>query len=135
MEGWDGTNDGRPSELTRRRWRNFGRSGAAWIWGGEAVAVCVDGRANPNQLALTDAPASSLEALRHELLTQARAGGGEPFIGLQLTHSGRWSRPRSTFLYACRKIAGMTGLEHSVHGQLVEWCPMPLSTASPSRLR
>ena len=52
MEGWDGTPDGRPTDLTRRRWGSFGRSGAALIWGGEAFAVRHDGRANPNQLAL-----------------------------------------------------------------------------------
>ena len=40
-------------ELTRRRWRNFGISGAKLIWGGEAVAVRHDGRANPNQLLMT----------------------------------------------------------------------------------
>ena len=28
MEGWDGTTAGEPSDLTRRRWRNFGLSGA-----------------------------------------------------------------------------------------------------------
>ena len=28
MEGWDGTRDGAPSDLTRRRWRHFGGSGA-----------------------------------------------------------------------------------------------------------
>ena len=39
MEGWDGTREGEPSDLTRRRWRNFGLSGAKLIWGGEAVAV------------------------------------------------------------------------------------------------
>jgi len=39
MEGWDGTEDGRPSELTLRRWQRFGASGAKLIWGGEAVAV------------------------------------------------------------------------------------------------
>ena len=50
MEGWDGTRDGMPTELTRRRWQRFGRSGAGWIWGGEAVAVRADGRANPHQL-------------------------------------------------------------------------------------
>ena len=44
MEGWDGTADGRPSDLTRRRWGSFGRSGAALIWGGEAFAVRHDGR-------------------------------------------------------------------------------------------
>ena len=37
MEGWDGTPDGRPSDLTIRRWRNFGLGGAKLMWGGEAV--------------------------------------------------------------------------------------------------
>jgi len=47
MEGWDGTPEGIPTELTIRRWQNFGKSGAKLIWGGEAVAVHPDGRANP----------------------------------------------------------------------------------------
>jgi len=94
MEGWDGTHDGRPSALTVRRWRHFGGSGAAWIWGGEAVAVRADGRANPNQLLLTDATAVAIGMLRHELVDAAQAAGHErPLVGLQLTHSGRWSRP------------------------------------------
>src|SRR5215831_8044171 len=46
MEGWDGTADGSPSEYTFRRWRRFGRSGGKLIWGGEAVAVSHEGRAN-----------------------------------------------------------------------------------------
>src|SRR3954471_12514466 len=54
MEGWDGTTDGQPSEHTIRRWRNFGLSGAKWIWGGEAFAVQGDGRANPNQIGIID---------------------------------------------------------------------------------
>src|SRR5438552_14471555 len=60
MEGWDGTVDGEPSELTRRRWERFGTSGAKLIWGGEAVAVRHDGRANPNQLMLTPATQSAI---------------------------------------------------------------------------
>ena len=47
MEGWDAEPSGLPSELTRRRWRRFGASGAKLIWGGEAFAVQADGRANP----------------------------------------------------------------------------------------
>ena len=58
MEGWDGTADGEPSDLTRRRWERFGVSGAKLIWGGEAVAVQHDGRANPNQLVLDAADAA-----------------------------------------------------------------------------
>ena len=33
MEGWDAEPDGKPSDLVRRRWRNFGLSGAKLIWG------------------------------------------------------------------------------------------------------
>ena len=93
MEGWDGTPEGAPSELTFRRWRNFGRAGAGWIWGGEAVAVRPDGRANPNQLVIDEDTAPALAELREALLAAAaEAGRPEPVVGLQLTHSGRWSR-------------------------------------------
>lgn len=90
MEGWDGTDDGRPTDLVRRRWRRFGTSGAALIWGGEAVAVRADGRANPHQLVIGDHVAD----LRGELLAAHAAqhrGQPAPVVGLQLTHSGRFS--------------------------------------------
>lgn len=93
MEGWDGTEEGDPSELTRRRWSNFGRSGAKLIWGGEAFAVCPEGRANPNQLL---AKAEGMAELRQVLLeTHARECGdtGDLLLGIQLTHSGRFCRP------------------------------------------
>jgi 2,4-dienoyl-CoA reductase-like NADH-dependent reductase (Old Yellow Enzyme family) len=110
MEGWDGTVEGRPTDLVRRRWRRFGESGAGLVWGGEAVAVRPDGRANPHQLCIGPSSAADLAALRDEVLAGHRrtveAGGeppdaagladaaGAPLVGLQLTHSGRWSRPR-----------------------------------------
>lgn len=94
MEGWDGTPDGLPTELTLRRWQRFGASGAGWIWGGEAVAVRPDGRANPHQLVASEAAVGALAALREALLSEARGNGhGTPVVGLQLTHSGRWSVP------------------------------------------
>ena len=98
MEGWDGTREGAPSDLTLRRWRRFGRSGAALIWGGEAFAVRADGRANPNQLFLRDGGETvrDLKALRAEVLEgRDEIGVARDIgpIGLQLTHSGRWSRP------------------------------------------
>jgi 2,4-dienoyl-CoA reductase-like NADH-dependent reductase (Old Yellow Enzyme family) len=94
MEGWDATPEGLPSELTMRRWRRFGASGAGWIWGGEAVAVQPEGRANPHQLVASAASEGPLAALREALVAEARtAGRGEPVVGLQLTHSGRWSMP------------------------------------------
>jgi NADPH2 dehydrogenase len=96
MEGWDGTTDGRPTDLTRRRWQRFGLSGAKLIWGGEAVAVRPDGRANPNQLMLNESTLEDITGLR-EILEQAhRENFGQTndlYIGLQLTHSGRFARP------------------------------------------
>jgi 2,4-dienoyl-CoA reductase-like NADH-dependent reductase (Old Yellow Enzyme family) len=96
MEGWDGSSDGRPTELVRRRWQRFGQSGAKLIWGGEAVAVRHDGRANPNQLVLNTETYPDIVALR-ELLVSAhceRFGNtSDLLIGLQLTHSGRFARP------------------------------------------
>jgi NADPH2 dehydrogenase len=98
MEGWDGTADGRPSELTIRRWRRFGQSGAKLIWGGEAVAVCHDGRANPNQLLMAHHTREGLIRLRKALIEEHRRTTGSEnglFIGLQLTHSGRFCRPNA----------------------------------------
>jgi len=96
MEGWDGTEDGRPTDLTRARWRNFGLSGAKLIWGGEAVAVRPDGRANPNQVMINEANLGAIAGLR-EILVQAHSESfgstDDLLIGLQLTHSGRFARP------------------------------------------
>ena len=98
MEGWDGTAEGRPTELTFRRWKRFGASGAKLIWGGEAVAVRQDGRANPNQLLINKHSQDDLSRLRETLATahkQALGSDSDLIIGLQLTHSGRYSRPNA----------------------------------------
>lgn len=98
MEGWDGTADGRPSELTIRRWRRFGQSGAKLIWGGEAVAVSHEGRANPNQLVIAPHTREGLEKLKNALVEEhVKVTGSEEglCIGLQLTHSGRFCRPNA----------------------------------------
>ncbi len=98
MEGWDGTADGEPSELTRRRWERFGISGAKLVWGGEAVAVQHDGRANPHQLVMTGRTQPAIAGLREALVAAHREryganADGDLFAGLQLTHSGRYARP------------------------------------------
>ena len=85
MEGWDGTADGRPTDLVVRRWARFASSGCGLVWG-EATAVRPDGRANPNQLVLDETTVEGLAALRSILTAQQ-------LTVLQLTHSGRWSRP------------------------------------------
>lgn len=96
MEGWDALEDGRPSDNTRRRWQRFGASGAKLIWGGEAVAVRPDGRANPNQLMLNDDTQSDIGILRESLVAAHREVMGSDqglVVGLQLTHSGRFCKP------------------------------------------
>ena len=96
MEGCDCTPDGKPDELTVRRYRRFGDGGAKLIWG-EAAAVIEEGRANPRQLLINDATASSIEAMLRECRAAHRAafGNDDDFIvGLQLTHSGRYSYRR-----------------------------------------
>ena len=96
MEGWDGTADGNPTESTERRWRRFGSSGAKLIWGGEAVAVSQEGRANPRQLLMAPHTEKGLAKLRAALIEEHRRTTGSDkglLIGLQLTHSGRYSRP------------------------------------------
>jgi 2,4-dienoyl-CoA reductase-like NADH-dependent reductase (Old Yellow Enzyme family) len=96
MEGWDANRDGSPSELTLRRWRHFGASGAKLIWGGEAAAVTPDGRANPNQMLATPENKGGLARLLGELHAAHRQAHGnldDLLVGLQLTHSGRFCRP------------------------------------------
>ena len=85
MEGWDGEDDGRPSDLVRRRWDRFAASGAGLVWG-EATAVRPDGRANPRQLVLDQTTVDDIAALRSRL-------DPSQVTVLQLTHSGRYARP------------------------------------------
>jgi 2,4-dienoyl-CoA reductase-like NADH-dependent reductase (Old Yellow Enzyme family) len=96
MEGWDGTEDGLPTEYTLRRWQRFGESGAKLIWGGEAAAVRHDGRANPNQLIIEERTLPGLASLLEGLRTAHRRNNettDDLYVGLQLTHSGRFCRP------------------------------------------
>ncbi len=96
MEGWDGTQDGNCTEPMLRRWRRFGASGAKLIWGGEAMAVTAEGRANPNQLILCRQNLNSFLALRQATLDEHRRRyeqTDDVLLGFQLTHSGRFSRP------------------------------------------
>lgn len=93
MEGCDGEPDGRPGELTFRRYRRFGAGGAKLIWF-EACAVVPEGRANSRQLWIHPGSAAALA----ELLETCRRAHEQEFGSrdglmtlLQLTHSGRYS--------------------------------------------
>lgn len=96
MEGWDATTTGGATDDVRRRWQRFGESGAKLIYGGEAMAVRPDGRANPNQLVIVEENKADLAELRGRLVRahQERCGSADDLvIGFQLTHSGRFCKP------------------------------------------
>ena len=93
MEGFDSTSDGAPGELSFRRYGRYTTGGSGLIWF-EATAVLHEARSNPRQLALhagnVDAYARLVEATRRD----ARAAFGHDLIAvIQLTHSGRYSKP------------------------------------------
>ena len=96
MEGWDATEDGRPTDTLLRRWRHFGESGAKLIWGGEAVAVVPEGRANPHQLCAPACGRDGYAALVSTVRDAHRARFGttdDLVVAVQLTHSGRFAKP------------------------------------------
>jgi NADPH-dependent glutamate synthase beta subunit-like oxidoreductase/2,4-dienoyl-CoA reductase-like NADH-dependent reductase (Old Yellow Enzyme family) len=95
MEGCDGAADGSPDELTFRRYRRFAAGGAGLLWI-EATAVVAEGRANPRQLWIHEGNVPAFAALVEETLKTYCATHGpnhRPFLVLQLTHSGRYSKP------------------------------------------
>lgn len=96
MEGCDGTPDGAPDELTKRRYLRFARGGAGIIWF-EATAVLGEGRANPRQMYLTDRTKSDFSKIVNDIKeTCLKENGFEPIVICQLTHSGRYSKPEGT---------------------------------------
>ncbi len=101
MEGCDGNLDGSPGDLTFRRYRRFGESGAKLIWF-EACAVAEEGRANPRRLWIHRASVSALKRLL-AVCRQAhreRYGSLDGLVTvLQLTHSGRYASPKPLVAY------------------------------------
>ncbi len=93
MEGCDGTTDGRPGELTLRKYQRLAEGGSGLIWV-EATAITPQARANPRQLWLTKENQDSFKELVELIHTSARNAGWEtPVVILQATHSGRYSKP------------------------------------------
>ena len=93
MEGCDGTPEGRPGELTLRRYDRFAEGGAGMIWV-EASAVLPEGRANPRQLYITEENLESFQRLADRIREKAvKKTGKAPLLVLQITHSGRYSKP------------------------------------------
>lgn len=95
MEGCDGTANGAPDELTFRRYRRFAAGGAGLLWV-EACAVVPEGRANPRQLWIHAGNVREFARMLEEARRAAAETMGashRPVFVLQLTHSGRYSKP------------------------------------------
>lgn len=92
MEGYDSENDGSPSELTKRRYLRYSLGGSGIIWY-EAVSVVHEGRSNPHQLWIHKKNSDFYSRLNDEVRKGAASNTIDPFLVIQLTHSGRYSKP------------------------------------------
>jgi NADPH2 dehydrogenase len=113
MEGCDGTLDGRPGVLTFRRWHRFGAGGAKLIWG-EATAVVPEARANPRQLLVnksTEPDIARMVAATRQVHRDRFGRDDDLLIGLQLTHSGRWSQPQPLIVRHSRTLDPLKHLD------------------------
>jgi NADPH2 dehydrogenase len=113
MEGCDGDLDGTPGPLTFRRWERFGAGGAKLIWG-EATAVMMDARANPRQLCISEKNIGHFA----ELVKKTKEAHSKVFgitddllIGLQITHSGRYSYEKPFIVYHHPQVDSITYLD------------------------
>lgn len=92
MEAHDSENDGSPSELTRRRYLRYASGGSGIIWY-EAVSVVHEGRSGPHQLWISKLSFDAFARLNDEVRKHASIQAPDPFLVIQLTHSGRYSKP------------------------------------------
>lgn len=118
MEGWDCMPDGNPSDLTARRWIRFAESGAKLIYGTEAAAVMEEGRSNTRQLMMTEQTYDAMAAMYEKMLHAHSAKFGtadDLYIGLQLTHSGRYAHPYDDKVLASRTAYAHPLLDKKFH--------------------
>jgi 2,4-dienoyl-CoA reductase-like NADH-dependent reductase (Old Yellow Enzyme family) len=93
MEGFDAHPDGSPGELTLRRYRRYASGGFGLIWF-EATAILDKVRTNPHQLHLHAENVGAFRELVEATRQAARQSfGWDVILVLQLTHSGRYSKP------------------------------------------
>jgi len=95
MEGYDSENNGSPSDLSKRRYLRYASGGSGMIWF-EAVSVMSEGRSNPHQLWIHKKNSDAFSRLNEEVRKNAMKTGSDPFLVVQLTHSGRYSKPEGT---------------------------------------
>jgi 2,4-dienoyl-CoA reductase-like NADH-dependent reductase (Old Yellow Enzyme family) len=92
MEGYDSEDNGSPSELSERRYLRYASGGSGIIWY-EAVSVLHEGRSNPHQLWIHKKNSDNFSSLNDLVRRSAAKNGIDPFLVIQLTHSGRYSKP------------------------------------------
>jgi len=93
MEGCDSNRDGSPGELAKRRYHRFAAGGFGFIWW-ESCAIVEEGRANELQMWLTKDNVKEFASMLADTRKTAREKYGHTTVDiLQLTHSGRYSRP------------------------------------------
>lgn len=90
MEGFDSAEDGGPGELTFRRYERFSKGGAGLFWF-EATAVIPEARSNNRQLWICE---ENLDGYKRLAEMMHKNSDGAPII-MQLTHSGRFSKPNN----------------------------------------
>ena len=91
LEGFDGTPDGKPSDLIFRRYDRYAKGGSGLIWY-ESIAISHDGRCNPLQMIINEHTIGEIKRLVTETDgTAHKHSGFKPYNVLQLTHSGRRS--------------------------------------------
>jgi len=93
MEGFDSTPEGAPGPLSFRRYLRYAQGGSGLIWF-EATAVLHEARSNPRQLVLHEGSVATFARLVAATRQAAREAFGHDILAVvQLTHSGRYSKP------------------------------------------
>jgi NADPH-dependent glutamate synthase beta subunit-like oxidoreductase/2,4-dienoyl-CoA reductase-like NADH-dependent reductase (Old Yellow Enzyme family) len=95
MEGFDADTVGTPGELAFRRYNRYAAGGSGLIWF-EATAVAKEGRSNPSQFYISKNNMDTYKRLVESTRKTAAEEFGtdhELILILQLTHSGRYSKP------------------------------------------
>jgi len=97
MKGWDCNKRRAPHDLVRRRWGNFGRSGAKLIWAARQRRCARTAAAIPHQLLINADTIKNIADLRNcwsRRNAETLRRTDDLLVGLQLTHSGRFACPR-----------------------------------------
>lgn len=95
MEGFDSDAVGTPGELAFRRYGRYAAGGSGLIWF-EGTAVIAEGRSNSRQLMISERTVDTFKRLVEETRKAGQETFGtnhDPLLILQLTHSGRYSKP------------------------------------------